>query len=220
MKREIDRISQLFRSEIQLFALILSTMRRLKHNAAFILLVSFTLFLSGRIITEAHLPGTLLRGGYTSYAPIGQPNNLDIKPIAIGKFYGLKRTWAHIGDKIGFQTKNREASSNHLDEVISAFKTVLNGSEIDTAQLLTACRSHLKLMKSGGASLRLVAKDLESNLLKAEKSFKKAPREGKTLYSLLKRERRSGIHEGNELENESAAMVRYITYCVGISSLH
>lgn len=138
---------------------------------------------------------------------------LGMKPVG-RKLHGwanLKRTLTTIGDKIRFQTKRKpiEADgSRHLDDVLVAFNTVLNGNDIDTAQLLKACREHLKLMKSGGASLRLVAKDLESNLLKAEKPFKEAPKQGKTLYSLLESERLSGIHkEGNELENESAAMV-------------
>jgi hypothetical protein len=133
---------------------------------------------------------------------------LSMKPI--GKIHGfanLKQTLTHIGEKIGFQTKQTEGSQN-LDEVLWAFKSVLSGNDIDTSRLLKACRAHLTLMKSGGASLRLVAKDLESNLLKAEKPFKKSPKQGKTLYSLLESERHSGMHkEGNELENESAAMV-------------
>ncbi len=163
-------------------------------------------------MTEAHLPVPFLRGGYSSYSvPAAKPIGLGIKPV--GKLYGLtnlKRTLTNIGDKIrSKRTKSIEAyGSQHLDEVLGAFKNVLNGNDIDTSQLLKACREHLKLMKSGGASLRLVAKDLESNLLKAEKPFKKAPKQGKTLYSLLESERLSGIHkDGNELENESAAMV-------------
>lgn len=164
-------------------------------------------------MTEAHLPVPFLRGGYSSYSvPAAKPMGLGMKPMR-RKSYGLanlKQTLTTISDKIRFQTKRKpiEAGSQHLDEVLGAFQTVLNGNDIDTAQLLKACREHLKLMKSGGASLRLVAKDLESNLLKAETPFKKAPKKGKTLYSLLESERLSGIHkEGNELENESAAMV-------------
>lgn len=61
-------------------------------------------------------------------------------------------------------------------------------------------------MKSGGSSLRLVAKDLESNLQKAEKPFKKSPKQGKTLSSLLESEREAGIHQGNVLKEQSAAM--------------
>lgn len=169
---------------------------------------------AGRCMTEAHLPVPFLRGGYSSYSvPAAKPMGLGMKPVG-RKLYGLtnlKRTLTNIGDKIRFQTKRKPIEvegSQHLDEVLGAFKTVLDGNDIDTAQLLKACREHLKLMKSGGASLRLVAKDLETNLLKAELPFKKAPKKGKTLYSLLESERLSGIHkEGNELENESAAMV-------------
>eukprot|EP00577_Skeletonema_sp_RCC1716_P019517 CAMPEP_0113400712 /NCGR_PEP_ID=MMETSP0013_2-20120614/16282_1 /TAXON_ID=2843 ORGANISM="Skeletonema costatum, Strain 1716" /NCGR_SAMPLE_ID=MMETSP0013_2 /ASSEMBLY_ACC=CAM_ASM_000158 /LENGTH=331 /DNA_ID=CAMNT_0000285825 /DNA_START=217 /DNA_END=1212 /DNA_ORIENTATION=- /assembly_acc=CAM_ASM_000158 len=214
MKSEVNRISNLFLTEMKLLSLILSSIRRHKHNAASVLSISFILFFAGRGITEAHLPAIpFLRGGYSSYSvPAAKPMGLGMKPI--GKLYGLsnlKRTLTHIGEKIRLkpkQTQSKEAAGNqHLDEVLGAFTHVLNGNDIDTAQLLKACKAHLKLMKSGGASLRLVAKDLESNLLKAEKPFKKAPKKGKTLYSLLESERHSGIHkEGNELENESAAM--------------
>ena len=215
MKSEVNRISNLFLTEMKLLSLILSSIRRHKHNAASVLSISFILFFAGRGITEAHLPAIpFLRGGYSSYSvPAAKPMGLGMKPI--GKLYGLsnlKRTLTHIGEKIRLkpkQTQSKEAAGNqHLDEVLGAFTHVLNGNDIDTAQLLKACKAHLKLMKSGGASLRLVAKDLETNLLKAEKPFKKAPKQGKTLYSLLESERHSGIHkEGNELENESAAMV-------------
>jgi hypothetical protein len=208
MKREINRISILFRTEMELLSCLLSSIRR--HSAASVLSLTFILFFAGRGITEAHLPMPFLRGGYTAYSvPAAKPPiGIGMKPI--GKLYelaNLKQTLTHIGEKIGFQAKQTEGSQN-LDEVLRAFKTVLSGNDIDTAQLLAACRAHLALMKSGGASLRLVAKDLESNLLKAEKPFLKSPRHGKTLYSLLESERHSGIHkEGNELENESAAMV-------------
>ncbi len=77
---------------------------------------------------------------------------------------------------------------------------------MDTAQLIKACRAHLIFMKSGGSSLRLVAKDLESNLQKAEKPFKKSPTHGKTLSSLLESERDAGIHRGSMLKEHSAAM--------------
>jgi hypothetical protein len=213
MKREIDRMLTLFRTETKLLSFLLSSIRR--HNAASIVSLTFILFFAGRGITEAHLPMPFLRGGYTAYSvPVAKPMGIGIKPI--GKLYGLanlKQTLTHIGGKIGFQAKRTESNQN-LEEVLRAFKTVLSGNDIDTAQLLHACRAHLALMKSGGASLRLVAKDLESNLLKAEKPFKKLPKQGKTLYSLLESERRSGIHkEGNELENESAAMVSCLFKC-------
>jgi len=211
MKREIDLISYLFHTEMKILSLLLSSIRRQKKNAASVLSISFIfiLFFAGRGITEAHLAVPFLRGGYSSYSvPAARPMGLGVQPV--GKLYGLtslKRTLTNISDKIK-RTKPIEADgSQHLDEVLRAFQNVLNGNDIDTAQLLKACRAHLKLMKSGGASLRLVAKDLESNLLKAETPFMKAPKQGKTLYSLLESERHSGIHEeGNLLANESAAM--------------
>ena len=213
MKREIAGLSNLFRTEMKLLSVLLSSIKRHKHNAASVLSISFVMFFAGRCMTEAHLAVPFLRGGYSSYSvPAAKPIGLGMKPV--GKLYGLtnlKRTLANIGDKIrSKRSKSIEAhGSQHLDEVLGAFKNVLNSNDIDTSQLLKACREHLKLMKSGGASLRLVAKDLESNLLKAEKLFKKAPKQGKTIYSLLESERLSGIHkDGNELENESAAMVR------------
>lgn len=212
MKREIDLISYLFHTEMKILSLLLSSIRRQKKNAASVLSISFIfiLFFAGRGITEAHLAVPFLRGGYSSYSvPAARPMGMGAQPV--GKLYGLtslKRTLTNISDKIK-RTKPIEADgSQHLDEVLRAFQNVLNGNDIDTAQLLKACRAHLKLMKSGGASLRLVAKDLESNLLKAETPFMKAPKQGKTLYSLLESERHSGIHEeGNLLANESAAMV-------------
>jgi len=96
--------------------------------------------------------------------------------------------------------------SSRLDEVIRAFAKVFDGREIDMAKLLKACRAHLELMRSGGAALCLVAKDLENNLHKAETLFKKSPKECKTLESLLKLERKSDIHNGNILQESSAAM--------------
>ncbi|KAL7495880.1 hypothetical protein ACHAWT_004213 [Skeletonema menzelii] len=211
MKREIDLISYLFHTEMKILSLLLSSIRRQKKNAASVLSISFIfiLFFAGRGITEAHLAVPFLRGGYSSYSvPAARPMGMGAQPV--GKLYGLtslKRTLTNISDKIK-RTKPIEADgSQHLDEVLRAFQNVLNGNDIDTSQLLKACRAHLKLMKSGGASLRLVAKDLESNLLKAETPFMKAPKQGKTLYSLLESERHSGIHEeGNLLANESAAM--------------
>mmetsp|Transcript_21390 Transcript_21390/g.46444 ORF Transcript_21390/g.46444 Transcript_21390/m.46444 type:complete len:269 (-) Transcript_21390:163-969(-) len=96
--------------------------------------------------------------------------------------------------------------SSKLDEVIRTFAKVFDGSEIDTSRLLRACRAHLELMKSGGAAMCLVAKDLESNLHKAEALFKKSPKECKTLASLLELERKGDIHNGNVLSDPSAAM--------------
>ena len=101
----------------------------------------------------------------------------------------------------------RLLKSTKLDGVCNTFSACIKGSEVDTAQLLKACRAHLVFMKSvGGSSLRLVAKDLESNLQKAERPFKKSPKQGKTLSSLLESEREAGIHQGNILKEQSAAM--------------
>lgn len=102
--------------------------------------------------------------------------------------------------------RKRHLKCTKLDDVCHSFSACIKGSEVDTAQLLKAIRAHLVFMKSGGSSLRLVAKDLESNLHKAEKPFKKSPKQGKTLSSLLESERESGIHQGNILKEESAAM--------------
>lgn len=97
-------------------------------------------------------------------------------------------------------------TSKKLDDVCNSFSSVLSGSEVDTAQLLKACRAHLNLMKSGGPSLRLVAKDLESNVQKAERAYKKSPKEGRRLSSLLESEKARGLHNGDELHEKSAAM--------------
>lgn len=102
--------------------------------------------------------------------------------------------------------KRIRIKSSKLDEVCHTFSSVLRGNEVDTAQLLKACKAHLAFMKSGGSSLRLVAKDLESNVQKAEKVYKKAGKDGRCLSSLLECERESGIHNGDELHENSAAM--------------
>ena len=60
-------------------------------------------------------------------------------------------------------------------------------------------------MKAAGSSLRLVAKDLESNLNKAEKLYKSHP-ECRNLSSLLELEKGLDIHNGNVLKDPSAAM--------------
>jgi len=102
--------------------------------------------------------------------------------------------------------RRKKIKSSKLDEVCHTFSSVLKGSEVDTAQLLKACKAHLSFMKSGGSSLRLVAKDLEANLQKAEKVYKKSPKEHKCLSSLLSCEKEKGIHDGSELHEKSAAM--------------
>jgi hypothetical protein len=100
----------------------------------------------------------------------------------------------------------RQVKCSKLDDVCKTFSACLRGNEVDTAQLIKACRAHLIFMKSVGSSLRLVAKDLESNLQKAEKPFQKSPKQGKTLSSLLESERDAGIHQGSMLKEHSAAM--------------
>lgn len=102
--------------------------------------------------------------------------------------------------------RRKTLKSTKLDEVCHTFSTVIRGNDLDTAQLLKACRAHVDLMKTGGPSLRLVAKDLEANVQKAERAFKKSPQESKDLTSLLESEKRQGIHNGDELEEMSAAM--------------
>ena len=96
--------------------------------------------------------------------------------------------------------------NSKLDEVIRAFAKVIDGNDIVTLKLLKACRAHLEMMKAGGTALCVVAKDLEGNLRKAEALYKKNPKECKTLSSLLELERESDIHDGNVLQDPSAAI--------------
>ncbi len=99
--------------------------------------------------------------------------------------------------------------STKLDEVCRTFAAVLRpgDDEVDTALLLRACRAHVDLMRSGGPSLRLVARDLESNVRKAEDAYRSSPgMDGRHLSSLLERERDLGLHNGSELHERSAAM--------------
>lgn len=96
--------------------------------------------------------------------------------------------------------------SSKLDEAIRSFVRVCHGDKIDTARLLSACRAHNELLKIGGAALCLVAKDLETNIDKAEVLFKKSPKECQTLTSLLEHERSAGIHNGSILDDASAAV--------------
>ncbi|KAL7511751.1 hypothetical protein ACHAXN_008708 [Cyclotella atomus] len=96
-------------------------------------------------------------------------------------------------------------SNSKLDAVCHSFSSVYANSRIDTASLLKACRAHLSLMKSAGSSLKLVAKDLESNLNKAEKLYNSHP-ECHHLSSLLELERGMNIHNGSVLKDPSAAM--------------
>ncbi|EJK47341.1 hypothetical protein THAOC_33946, partial [Thalassiosira oceanica] len=90
---------------------------------------------------------------------------------------------------------------------LHAFKDVLKGGDLDVAKLLEAIRAHLALMRSGGAALKLVARDLESNLNKAENLFRTLPdRDRRSLEVLLHSEKQEGVHFGNELDNKSGAM--------------
>ena len=124
-----------------------------------------------------------------------------------GFHHNIEREWSKVISSMGKLLSGRERrGTGKLDNVLRAFTSVLNGNEVDTAQLIKACRAHLILMKSGGGALRLVAKDLEANLNKAESLFEKLPEDGKSLASLLEAERRSGIHDGNMLKEDSAAM--------------
>ena len=116
-------------------------------------------------------------------------------------------TWEFLSATLPRITSSKlDLRSSKLDEVIRAFAKVFEEGDVDTAKLLKACRAHLELMKSGGSALCLVAKDLESNLLKVEALYKKSPKECKTLTSLLQLERNSNIHDGNILHDPSAAM--------------
>lgn len=132
-----------------------------------------------------------------------RPRKGGVKPIGIvvnkvkqgiGKLGGkIRHDTVHIGKNIGREWGKLTTSARRLvvnipkilprrkslksckklDEACHTFASVLRGDEIDTSQLLKACHAHLALMKSGGSALRLVAKDLESNVHKAEKVFKK-----------------------------------------------
>ncbi|KAL3762355.1 hypothetical protein ACHAWU_003860 [Discostella pseudostelligera] len=171
------------------------------------------------------------RGGGVGIIYIN-PNKI-ISQLAINVVHGLGEVGdkiqsdaSHLGENIGREwdklasstkkfvdnipipghPRKRTLKSTKLDEVCHTFSTVLRGNEVDTAQLLKACRAHVDLMKTGGPSLRLVAKDLESNVQKAERAFKTLPKDSKDLISLLESEKRLGIHNGDELEEKSAAM--------------
>mmetsp|Transcript_21446 Transcript_21446/g.45837 ORF Transcript_21446/g.45837 Transcript_21446/m.45837 type:complete len:369 (+) Transcript_21446:112-1218(+) len=122
----------------------------------------------------------------------------------------IGREWDKLASsvvKLFSDSEVRHEGSEKLDEVIRTFSSVLNGNDVNTAQLLRACRAHLLLMKTGGASMRVVARDMEANLDKAESLFKKLPKQvGGRLATLLERERESGIHDGSVLKDDSAAM--------------
>ena len=118
-------------------------------------------------------------------------------------------TWEFLSATLPrISSSKLDLRSSKLDEVIRSFAKVFDAerNEIDTFKLLRACRAHLELMKSGGSALCLVAKDLESNLLKVEALYKISPTECKTLTSLLELERKSDLHNGNILHDPSASM--------------
>lgn len=121
-----------------------------------------------------------------------------------------RKFFANIPKLLPHPNKRKKRAHNlkahKLDDVCHAFSSVQKGNEVDTAQLLKACKAHLAFMKNGGSSLRLVAKDLESNMHKAEKVYKKSPKEHKCLSSLLQCEKDKDIHNGDELHEKSAAM--------------
>lgn len=145
------------------------------------------------MIATAVSNGTLSELELDGYCDFGFPN---VNTAA----YELAATLPRIS------SSKLDLRSSKLDEVIRTFAKVYDGHSIDTAKLLKAIRAHLELMKSGGAALCLVAKDLENNLHKVLTLYKKSPKECKTLASLLSLERDSDIHDGNHLQDASAAM--------------
>jgi len=176
-----------------------------------------------------HLPYNTIRGGSTLTKTKKRPQHRNKKPpqqllhnavlitvqIHRDTTAQLQHIQSHASREFESFLSNlpklqyfQPKSSCQLDEVINTFSSVLHSSnnQIDTSQLLKACRSHLHLMKSAGSSLRLVAKDLESNVSKVERVYKSSPKNCRTLSSLLEFERSKGIHDGNRLKDPSAAM--------------
>lgn len=123
----------------------------------------------------------------------------------------LDKEWTKLASNVVklFRVNKRKVNLRRLDDVVASFKYVLrNGDKVDVSNLLKACRAHLTLVKSGGAALKVVAKDMEGNLDKAEVLHNKlrSQNKGKDLSQLLEIERQQGIHEGNMLRDPSAAM--------------
>ncbi|KAL3786578.1 hypothetical protein ACHAWO_000732 [Cyclotella atomus] len=121
----------------------------------------------------------------------------------------VEKEWSKLAKFLKLFPTRQKASIHRLDDVLTSFKSVLrNGKEVDISQLLKACRAHLTLVKSGGAALRLVAKDMENNLQKAEAlhSQLRKSNKGQNLSSMLSIERELGLHNGNILKDDSAAM--------------
>lgn len=233
MKRERRNVTAIFRVEIRLAS---SAMRIVRRN---LLIVGFfaLALLAGRGVTEASLP-FLRGGGRAAFAPALTKKPAEEKrrshrnPIlhnlghvqravdALGgrmrseaakQWNGLGREWDKLASSVGKLVSTRERRGTQLlDDVVRSFRSVRSGDDLDAARLLTACRAHLELMKSGGAALRVVARDMESNLLKAEAPFRTLPLDNKgrsrSLASLLRSERESGAHDGSVLADRSAAM--------------
>ncbi|EJK62472.1 hypothetical protein THAOC_16919 [Thalassiosira oceanica] len=143
-----------------------------------------------------------LRGGaVTTLDKVGSRIQSDVTAIQIT----IVEEWGKISSAVRLPSRRRRLHADKLDDVCTNFSAVMTGGEIDTAQLIKACRAHLSLVKSGGRALGLVAKDLECNVNKAEHVFKQS-RGGGTLSSLLRNERDAGAHNGSELHEDSAAM--------------
>ncbi|KAL7534666.1 hypothetical protein ACHAWF_004914 [Thalassiosira exigua] len=111
--------------------------------------------------------------------------------------------------RLPFLPRRGSAQCRKLDDVCRTFSSVIrSGGEVDTARLLRACRAHVVLMKTGGSSLRLVARDYEGNVKKAERAYRASRKESgcASLASLLESERERGAHRGSELGERSGAM--------------
>lgn len=123
----------------------------------------------------------------------------------------VEKEWSKLASSmLKLFPSKQKANLRRLDDVLTSFKSVLRSNrEVDIAHLLKACRAHLTLVKSGGAALKLVAKDMESNLQKAETlhaRLRSSNKKGADLSSMLSIEREMGIHDGNILKDSSAAM--------------
>ena len=179
-----------------------------------------------RFAAGAHLPTMyslhFLRGGHAAKIPRDEKSRRThqwIPPTfahAVGSLQDTTKQWARpvgrqlnralhpIQRLLSQRTRNR---GGKLDASLHAFKDVLKGDDLDVRNLLEAIRAHLGLMRSGGPALKLVARDLESNLKKAESLFRTSPaRDRRSLEVLLHSEKQEGVHVGNELDNKSGAM--------------
>ena len=203
-------------------------MRRFRGWNLWVIVLTVAAYASAknRLAADTHLPSLyslpFLRGGH---AAAKVPRDQKIRRAhqwiptfahAFGSMQDTTKQWARpvgrqlnralapIQRLLSQRTRNR---GGKLDASLHAFKNVLKGDDLDTAQLLEAIRAHLALMRSGGPALKLVARDLESNLHKAETLFRSLPdRDRRTLEVLLYSEKQEGVHVGNELDNKSGAM--------------